>query len=442
MSEPSRSQIPAEGLPRLGVVYDRGAASVTEIVMSVRTLAAPVFLLADSEHATAQQALVEKLCETHLLPNDPSVMLDLAAGLHLDGVVTFAEGCVRMTAMVAERLGLSGMSVATADLLRDKRLQRARLGATGVDAIRLAEARLRSDLPDAVAVVGIPCVVKPVEGQESRHTYLVADPEEIEGLPAKDADGPFLVEEYLVGVPTDLVGDYVSVEMVLADGVVLSQILTGKTPLLPPFREVAQFWPSGQGQDSDAEIRRLATAAVFALGLNWGVAHVELKLTRQGPRIIEVNGRLGGLINEIARRAGIDLIAAAAEVALGRTPQLPHPRTERVLFHYTMPAPTAACRLVGVEGVKEVTALAGVGRYYHHLAVGDPIEGGVSTCTLNLVSGSVSNVKEMHDVMAEIDRIMSFTFELPDGIRMTLSGTELREETGPPTIRHHERIRR
>lgn len=431
MSKPSGSRTSTTDRPRLGIVYDRGAASLTEIVMGVRSLAVPVVLLADSEHARAQLALSQKLCETHLLPADSSGLLELAASLDLDGAVTFSEACIRWTALIAERLGLHGTRVAGANLLRNKQQQRARLAEMGVDRLRLAEARLRSDLPRAVAAVGVPCVVKPAEGQESRHTYLVTDPREVGGLSVTDADGPFVVEEYLAGVTSDLLGDYVSVEMVLAEGAVLSQVVTGKTPMLPPFREVAQFWPSGQPRDTEAAICHLATAAVAALGLASGVAHVEIKLTPGGPRIIEVNGRLGGLVNELARRAGIDLIAAAATVALGRVPQVPRPSVDGVLFQYTMPAPTTSCRLVKVEGAREVTALTGVSRYYRHLGVGDSVEGGVSTSTLNLVSGSVGNLNEMYEVMAAVDQIMSFTFEYPDGTTSTLSGADLRRENEP-----------
>ena len=50
--------------------------------------------------------------------------------------------------------------------------------------------------------------------------------------------------------------------------------------------------------------------ALRALGLGWGPAHVELRLTQDGPRIVEVNPRLaGGMIPRMVEEAlGIDLI--------------------------------------------------------------------------------------------------------------------------------------
>ena len=60
--------------------------------------------------------------------------------------------------------------------------------------------------------------------------------------------------------------------------------------------------------------------ALAALGLGWGPAHVELRLTATGPAVIEVNPRLaGGMIPDLVRSAtGIDLIAAT--VANGGRP--------------------------------------------------------------------------------------------------------------------------
>lgn len=54
------------------------------------------------------------------------------------------------------------------------------------------------------------------------------------------------------------------------------------------------------------------------------VAHTEIKLTSAGPRVVEVNPRpAGNRITELVRHVtGIDLAAAAVDVALGRTPDL------------------------------------------------------------------------------------------------------------------------
>lgn len=79
--------------------------------------------------------------------------------------------------------------------------------------------------------------------------------------------------------------------------------------------------------DRDRALREAAVAAVRALGLGWGAAHVELRLTGTDSRavgVIEVNPRLaGGMIPELVRRAcGIDLVLAQVQAALGGAPEL------------------------------------------------------------------------------------------------------------------------
>ena len=75
---------------------------------------------------------------------------------------------------------------------------------------------------------------------------------------------------------------------------------------------------------SDAGVLRVVRDAHAAIGLADGMTHTELKLTPAGPKIVEVNGRLGGdLIPYIGMRAtGIDPGMAAAAVACGQPPDL------------------------------------------------------------------------------------------------------------------------
>ena len=62
----------------------------------------------------------------------------------------------------------------------------------------------------------------------------------------------------------------------------------------------------------------LATAALRALGVRTGGFHTEIKLTPDGPRVIEVNGRLGGGVPEMLLQAsGESLMRLSMRVALG-----------------------------------------------------------------------------------------------------------------------------
>jgi cysteine synthase A len=97
-----------------------------------------------------------------------------------------------------------------------------------------------------------------------------------------------LVEEFMVGMEC-------SVELLVVDGEVVVLGVTDKpTGPLPTFIEVGVSFPSCFHPAEIDRITQVAANAISAIGFNFGVAHVELKVTSQGPRVIEINPRIGG----------------------------------------------------------------------------------------------------------------------------------------------------
>lgn len=62
----------------------------------------------------------------------------------------------------------------------------------------------------------------------------------------------------------------------------------------PAFIETGHMFPAALDAEQAAEARETAVRAVAALGLDEVVAHTEIKLTRRGPRVVEVNPRRPG----------------------------------------------------------------------------------------------------------------------------------------------------
>ncbi|MET0416200.1 MAG: phosphoribosylglycinamide synthetase, partial [Actinoplanes sp.] len=88
----------------------------------------------------------------------------------------------------------------------------------------------------------------------------------------------------------------------------------------------------------DERLLEVVQSAHTALGFEHGVTHTEVRLTAQGPRIVEVNGRLGGdMITYVGLLAtGIDLAVAAGRLAVDEAPDLTPSRrcTAAVRFYY------------------------------------------------------------------------------------------------------------
>ncbi|KAM4621856.1 carnosine synthase 1-like [Polymixia lowei] len=93
----------------------------------------------------------------------------------------------------------------------------------------------------------------------------------------------------------------------------------------PTFTETAAQMPSGLAPDKRAQLIRAAHHACLGCGLRDGVYNVELKMTELGPRLIEINARMGGfyLRDWILQLYGVDILMAAFMIACGIHPRLP-----------------------------------------------------------------------------------------------------------------------
>ena len=115
-----------------------------------------------------------------------------------------------------------------------------------------------------------------------------------------------VLEGYLADDPgwsDDDVAGYVSVESVVAGGVISHLALTGRFELAANFRETGFFIPAALSAAEQDEVLGLASAAIEALGVEIGCLHTEVKFTPEGLRVIEVNGRVGGGVPEMIERA-------------------------------------------------------------------------------------------------------------------------------------------
>jgi len=277
--------------------------------------------------------LVERHLSVDLAPLptfvDRAVEAVRTAGLALDGIGAIDEFAGAFTARIADRLGLPFHPAAAADLARDKGRAREACAAAGLPGPAFARIESPEDLRGAGELVGFPAVLKPVSGVGSVQTFRVASEadlarryemivSEVREARATPRHGLSSDKHWFdlmwSGVPTLTLESWIEgrkydVDLLLDDGAVAYAHATDD---LEPcgLRDVRRVAPSGLGAAEEEELVLHAAACVRALGFRRGAFNVEVKRTAKGPRMIEVNGRLGGYSTTDVHRAvwGVDLV--------------------------------------------------------------------------------------------------------------------------------------
>lgn len=434
---------------RLAVVYDTGAASPLEISRVSRVFAPMAVVLGESEDAAAMAPLFGDLGRVTPAGASFAEQIALLTRWRPDGIVTFSERMLRRTAALARDLGLPFHTPEVAERLTDKHLQRAALADGGVSPVRSRLLTTAGEWADAIAYTGLPAVLKPCSGEGSRNTFLIDDAAEggrrVRELLA-GAETRLVVEEYLAGRPEPRYGDYVSVECAAVGGKIHPIAVTGKYRLTPPFREAGNFWPSHLNASENDEVTELAVAAVRALGITGGLSHTEIKLTPAGPRIIEVNGRLGGSIGELALRAtGIDLVELACRIALGEMPEVKPATPDRVHFQHLTLTPEYPCTVAAIRGGQAASRVPGIRQFRPYVRPGQRLPGGVHTGELDLLAGDAPDHDAMFRALSDALHQVTYALDTADG-RREVSAAQLtaacdhpspaRSRTVPGTLIH------
>lgn len=304
------------------VLVGSGGAALREYLLSELADVARITLLVTSP-PTWQIPYVDRIIEIDPVGDLDSVVDELLADAPA-GVVTWDESMLELTGHLTERLGLPGLTAASARLCRDKAAQRDRFAAQCVPSPRHALVRTSAEALAAATEIGFPVIVKPqaLAGSIAVERVETADrlSSALEGaltasFPGFAAPGGAVIEELLIG--TEL-----SVDAWVLDGTVEPFVIAKKAVSDPPFFEEVRHEVGDGVVDVPDDLLEVTRAAVLALGLDRCVVHVEVMVTATGCKIVEVNGRLGGdLIPYLGALAtGVRPGAVAGQVAMGVRP--------------------------------------------------------------------------------------------------------------------------
>lgn len=219
----------------------------------------------------------------------------------IDAVLCLIDIRLIEAARLARRLDLRYLNPDSAMLLRDKFSVRRRLAERGVTQPDFALAQSNEELQLAVSRLGLPVLIKPADGYGSQNIVVLRTPEDLEPwisplesmLPSRAeyglgvlANDRLLVERYMQGT-------FIGCDTLTVNGQHRMLGVNEKLMFPPPSFAIKGgcFTPNGP---EFIHIEKYVFDVLDAVGFDWGAAHVELMMTDEGPRVVEINPRLVG----------------------------------------------------------------------------------------------------------------------------------------------------
>ena len=314
------------------------------------------------------------------LTDRPAVLAaagDMVAAHGVDAVLTWDEKLVAVAAEVGAELGIATMPVHAARACRDKLLQREVLARAGVPSARSMLAGTPEQARTAAAELGYPVVVKPRAAAASVAVRVAADDDELSAAVDLVAELDAAIGADYESRPGVLVeellrGREISVDAWVLDGEVGPLVVAHKRVGFPPY-----FVETGHVVGAPLEptvldaVLDVVTAANRALGVDRCITHTEVMLTDSGPRVVEVNGRIGGdLIPYVGELVtpGLSVGEVAATVAQGIRPEQQKAPDRVIGIHFVYPGHdmvfqtlSAPDALRGADWVVDIRQVSGPG---------------------------------------------------------------------------------
>lgn len=281
--------------------------------------------------------------------NDTEGILAAAMNFKPNGVMTIAtDRPMKSVAFVAEKLQLPGISTEVADKATDKIKMIKCFEINNIPHPRFYVISTLKELQDILLIKGTPFILKPDISSGSLGVVLINHYEDAGKAynysKSFSISGLLLAEEYMQGPE-------VSVEIIRIMGKSYVLAITDKlTTGNPYFVEIGHSQPSQLSNHNIEQIKDVAIKAVEAIGIDNNPAHVEIILTGDGPKLVELGARMGGdciCSHLVPLSTGIDMVKASILLALGKSPDVSSKYDKGAAIRFII----ATGSIVNIEGV-------------------------------------------------------------------------------------------
>jgi len=333
-----------------------------------------------------------EIVDTFTVESIVSALNALNARRPVDAVVSFFEECLLPTAQAAVALGILSNPVGPVQMSRDKVAMRVALQDSDVPSVRFRSCTCMQDAVAFLLEVGGKVILKPATGSGSRGVALVETPLDVESAWAwliQESSLPAILEEYVEGPEFSI--ETLSIEGAHEVVAITEKITSGA----PHFVETGHQIPARLEESECDSIHATTLALLERIGHRWGPAHTELRMTRNGPVVIETQTRFGG--DQIWEMAALVTGTLLAEETIRGLLGLPNMARQPVTPAAAIRFFTPETGVIGeVVGISEAKGLPGVVRVDDSkLAPGckvGPLGASSSRCGYVLAQGASTQV--------------------------------------------------
>ncbi|HEY2030106.1 MAG TPA: ATP-grasp domain-containing protein [Myxococcales bacterium] len=280
-----------------------------------------------------------------------------------------------IASLASQRLGLPHNPPEAMAAARSKEQSRTRLRKAGLPVPRFQVLSLADGdaaVDEAIASAPFPCVAKPVSLSASRGVIRADTREELRAAIRRIAAllrSPEVAQRRETGLDRIIVeefipGQEIALEGLLQNGELRVLALFDKPDPLdgPYFEESLYVTPSRHPRELQLSVASAVSDGCRALGLVEGPVHAELRLSPQGPRILEIAARsIGGLCGRALRfGVGMTLEELVLRHALGMPPPPPREKVASGVMMLPIPGRGVLQEVHGVDDARRLPLIEDV----------------------------------------------------------------------------------
>jgi len=327
------------------------------VIKKAREMGVFVIAADDDPKAVGLQYADKCIVGKHLF--NLEAMLAVARSEEIDGVIhPCSEVAMNTMGYINEKMGLPGIDLQTSLRATNKEKMRRAFERGGAPSPKSFGAVSFDSAVLAARQIDGAIIVKPSRNSGSRGiTKLPTGYSESELRMAvnrainESRDRSAMIEQFVDGPEF-------SVEIIVWNKEVhVLQVTDKKTTEAPYFVELGHSQPSMFPTETVESVKRAAIMGVIALQVNNCACHAEVKVQNGEAYLMEIGARMGGdfISTELTHLStGIDMVAAAINVALGEKPNLePIAKPQGVAIRYFTPQPGKLVAIENEEALKD-----------------------------------------------------------------------------------------